>query len=213
MEQQEATLEPLAVTITKAAQLLSLGRSTLYPYVKAGIVRTIPGRQRPACSDGRSSSDRTRRTPSPAAKQSRVTTARRCDLGRDRQKGRRNHRGFSMLFHDYFTSAEYAAVSPRAVKALLDIYCQFRGSNNGDLCAAWTIMSKRGWTSKDQLDKALRELLEQAGSSSRAWAAIESHDCTQSRSSASIPAMESSMWPRMRCPLTSGGSATDRTRS
>jgi hypothetical protein len=65
-----------------------------------------------------------------------------------------------MLFHDYFTSAEYAALSPRAVKALLDLYCQFRGSNNGDLCAAWTIMSKRGWTSKDQLDKALRELLE-----------------------------------------------------
>ena len=43
MEQQDATLEqPLAVTITKAAQLLSLGRSTFYPYIKAGIVRTIP---------------------------------------------------------------------------------------------------------------------------------------------------------------------------
>lgn len=42
MEQSTSELEPLAVTITKAAQLLSLGRSTLYPYVKAGYVRTIP---------------------------------------------------------------------------------------------------------------------------------------------------------------------------
>jgi excisionase family DNA binding protein len=35
------TLEPLAVTITHAAQLLSLGRSSLYPYVKAGFIKTI----------------------------------------------------------------------------------------------------------------------------------------------------------------------------
>lgn len=65
-----------------------------------------------------------------------------------------------MLIHDYFTSREYADLSPRAVKALVDLYTQFRGANNGDLCAAWTVMSKRGWTSKDQLAKALRELLD-----------------------------------------------------
>jgi len=65
-----------------------------------------------------------------------------------------------MLIHDYFTSPEYAALSSRAVKALVDIYCQFRGSNNGDLCAAWSIMSRRGWTSKDQLAKSVRELLD-----------------------------------------------------
>ena len=32
---------PRAVTVTRAAQLLSLGRTTLYCYVKAGHVRTI----------------------------------------------------------------------------------------------------------------------------------------------------------------------------
>jgi hypothetical protein len=76
------------------------------------------------------------------------------------RKRRRTTRGFSMLIHDYFTSPEYAELSSRAVKLLIDIYTQFRGSNNGDLTAAWSVMAKRGWTSKDQLGKALRELLE-----------------------------------------------------
>src|SRR5262245_42738644 len=73
---------------------------------------------------------------------------------------RKTGRGFSMLIHDYFTSAEYAELSPRALKALLDLYTQFKGNNNGDLCAAWTLMKRRGWTSKDQLGKAMAELLE-----------------------------------------------------
>lgn len=79
---------------------------------------------------------------------------------RTRLRGRRSHKGFSMLVHEYFTSPEYARLSPRAVKALLDVYTQFRGNNNGDLCAAWKLMAPRGWTSKDQLAKALQELLD-----------------------------------------------------
>ena len=67
--------------------------------------------------------------------------------------------GFSMLIHAYFQSREYAELSPRAVKLLVALYCQYRGSNNGDLCGAWSIMSKRGWTSRSQLEKALDELL------------------------------------------------------
>jgi hypothetical protein len=65
-----------------------------------------------------------------------------------------------MLVHEYFRSAEYARLSPRAVKALVDLYTQFRGGNNGDLCAAWKIMAPLGWSSKDQLAKALQELLD-----------------------------------------------------
>ena len=80
---------------------------------------------------------------------------------RERLKGRKSTRGFSMLIHDYFTSAEYAQLSPRAVKALIDVYCQFRGRNNGDLTATWSEMSRRGWTSKDQLGKAISELRKQ----------------------------------------------------
>jgi hypothetical protein len=71
-----------------------------------------------------------------------------------------------MLIHDYFRSPEYAALSPRAVKALIDLYTHFKGANNGDLCAAWKIMAPLGWTSKDQLAKALQELLD------RGWIVI-----------------------------------------
>jgi hypothetical protein len=41
---------------------------------------------------------------------------------------------------------------------LLDLLAQFNGYNNGDLCAAWRLMKRRGWRSKDSLWKALGEL-------------------------------------------------------
>lgn len=79
---------------------------------------------------------------------------------RGAKPGRRGQRagGFSMLIHDYFQSPQYAALSARAVKLLVDLYCQYRGTNNGDLCATWSVMSTAGWTSKSQLSKALAEL-------------------------------------------------------
>lgn len=77
---------------------------------------------------------------------------------RERMKGRRTRRRFAMFFHDVFTSPEYAQLSPRAVKLLVDIAVQFNGSNNGDFSAAWSVMARLGWTSKDQLYKALAEL-------------------------------------------------------
>ena len=78
---------------------------------------------------------------------------------RQRMKGRRESGTFAALPHDYFQSPEYSKLSRRAVAALVDLICQFRGKNNGDLCAAWKTMSKVGWTSKDQLSKAIAELL------------------------------------------------------
>jgi hypothetical protein len=74
-------------------------------------------------------------------------------------KGRRDSGSYSKLPHAYFESAEYAELADRAVKALVDLLCQYRGNNNGDLTAAWSIMSKRGWTSKSKLAKAIAELL------------------------------------------------------
>ena len=78
-------------------------------------------------------------------------------------KGRRGSGGsFAALPHEYFQSPQYARLSPRAVKLLIDVYCQYRGNNNGDLTATWSLMRPRGWTSKSQLQKALDEL-EQSG--------------------------------------------------
>jgi hypothetical protein len=49
-------------------------------------------------------------------------------------------------------------MSPFAVKLLVDLAAQYKGSNNGDLCAAWSVMHPRGWRSKETLFKSLREL-------------------------------------------------------
>jgi hypothetical protein len=43
---------------------------------------------------------------------------------------------------------------------LIDIAAQYRGYNNGDLCAPLSVMKKRGWKSSDQLFKARKELLD-----------------------------------------------------
>lgn len=55
-------------------------------------------------------------------------------------------------------SPQYAALSPHAAKLMLDLMGQYNGSNNGDLCAAWTVMQARGWRSRDTLAKKLKEL-------------------------------------------------------
>ena len=76
-----------------------------------------------------------------------------------RMKGRRAGGSYSTLIHAYFESQEYSQLSARAVKCLVDLLCQYRGNNNGDLTAAWSVMKKRGWRSKSQLGAALRELV------------------------------------------------------
>src|SRR5687767_1943985 len=67
--------------------------------------------------------------------------------------------GFIALPKIVIGCEQFASLSAHAVKLLLDLLNQFRGNNNGDLCATWSAMKKRGWRSKDTLDKARRELL------------------------------------------------------
>lgn len=62
--------------------------------------------------------------------------------------------------HAVLDSPNYLAVSWPARSLLVDLARQFNGYNNGDLTAAWKLMAKRGWRSKDTLYKALRELLD-----------------------------------------------------
>lgn len=57
------------------------------------------------------------------------------------------------------TSKAYISVSVHAKALLLDLAMQYRGDNNGDLCAAWKLMKPRGWRSEETLAKAKRELL------------------------------------------------------
>ena len=54
---------------------------------------------------------------------------------------------------------DYINLNGSAVKLLIEMACQFKGGNNGDLCPAWTLMKVRGFCSKTTLSKAIKELL------------------------------------------------------
>ena len=79
---------------------------------------------------------------------------------RRKAKGRREGGSFLALPHAVLDSPSYIALRPTAKALLNDLGRQYNGANNGDLCAAWSLMSKRGWRSKDTLFRALQELTE-----------------------------------------------------
>ena len=79
---------------------------------------------------------------------------------RRRNMGRQTTQPFLSLPHNVLDHESFRTLSPRATKLLIDIAAQYRGCNNGDLCAPLSVMRKRGWTSNDQLFKARNELLD-----------------------------------------------------
>ena len=78
---------------------------------------------------------------------------------RRRIKGRQTTKSFVMFPHDVMEHETFKLLSPRATKLLMDIASQYRGNNNGDLCAPFKLMKKRGWNSSDQLNRAKKELV------------------------------------------------------
>jgi hypothetical protein len=56
--------------------------------------------------------------------------------------------------------AAYISLSAHARMLLFDLYAQYNGMNNGDLCAAYSMMKLRGWKSQHTLQNAKKELLE-----------------------------------------------------
>lgn len=73
---------------------------------------------------------------------------------------RRESGGFAAIPHCILESPVFTGLSAHAVKLLMDLVAQFKGFNNGDLCMAWSLMEKRGWKSRDTLNKARKELLD-----------------------------------------------------
>ena len=78
---------------------------------------------------------------------------------RFKQKGRMESGSFSALPHIVQESANWAQCSPMSIKLLMDLLSQFKGSNNGDLCAALRILKPKGWTRGETISNALRELI------------------------------------------------------
>lgn len=84
-------------------------------------------------------------------------------MGRKSYKNAKNKRDrgpFIQIPRSVLNSRAYVEASPHARMLLIDLFEQYRGSNNGDLCAAWKLMRVRGWRSEATLNKAKRELIE-----------------------------------------------------
>ena len=79
---------------------------------------------------------------------------------RRRTTGRQTTNSFLSLPHHVLNHENFRCLSPKATKLAIDIASQYRGNNNGDLCATLSVMQSRGWNSSDQLNKAKKELLE-----------------------------------------------------
>lgn len=79
-------------------------------------------------------------------------------LTRKKTKARRESGTFLAIPKQIPLSEQYANLGAWGVKLLLDLYAQYNGKNNGDLCAAFSMMKKRGWRSKGTLNKAITEL-------------------------------------------------------
>ena len=75
-------------------------------------------------------------------------------------KGRCEKGSYVAMPHVLLRHENFAGLSPRATKLLMDLCSAYNGRNNGDLSIAWRIMSARGWRSRDQLGKAQKELLD-----------------------------------------------------
>lgn len=71
------------------------------------------------------------------------------------KKGRATHESFFGIPKAVMAHSNFTRLTPSAVKLVNDIGFQFNGRNNGDLCAAFSIMQKRGWRSKDTLWRAI----------------------------------------------------------
>lgn len=66
---------------------------------------------------------------------------------------------FYAIPHSVLNGAAYLSVSSHARMLLFDLIAQYKGDNNGDFCAAYSMMKQRGWKSQHTLLNAKRELL------------------------------------------------------
>ena len=63
---------------------------------------------------------------------------------RRRNLGRQTTKPFIRLPIDLLEHDSFSMLTPRATKLLIDIAAQYKGNNNGDLCAPLSLMKKNG---------------------------------------------------------------------
>lgn len=78
---------------------------------------------------------------------------------RIREKGRRTEGGFASLPHAVTGSKNWQNASGNAIKLVIELFRQFNGRNNGDLCGSYSVLKKRGWRSADTVNNAIKEAM------------------------------------------------------
>jgi hypothetical protein len=87
-------------------------------------------------------------------------------MGRDRRNklqelaAKRGGGQYVPVPHHVLRSNAWTQLNAYEKALICDLLAQYNGLNNGDLCAAWTLMKKRGWKSKSTLSKAIKECRE-----------------------------------------------------
>lgn len=76
----------------------------------------------------------------------------------EKSKGRKSNESYFGIPKQVLEHENFIKLSPYAIKLLTDLGRQYKGFNNGDLCATWIFMREKGWKSKDTLNDSLREL-------------------------------------------------------
>ena len=77
-----------------------------------------------------------------------------------RKKAKNPNGRFIAIPFSVLKSDDYRNLPGNAAKLLNLMLLQYNGNNNGDLSAAWAIMSKHGFKSKGTLNRSLRALLD-----------------------------------------------------
>ena len=77
-------------------------------------------------------------------------------MSRNKHKQKASYAGIPRLVMD---CPDYTSLGGNAIRLLIEMAYQYKGYNNGDLCPAWTLMKKRGFSSKQTLSHALTELV------------------------------------------------------
>jgi hypothetical protein len=75
-------------------------------------------------------------------------------------KDKRDGGAFFTVPAAVLNGAAYLGCGSHARMLLFDLLAQYRGNNNGDLCAAFSFMKPRGWKSTHTLIATKRELLD-----------------------------------------------------
>lgn len=90
----------------------------------------------------------------------RTSSPRKLESRRRKAKGRLTSGTFFLIPTEVLNSPAYISLSRKSRALLIDLGAQARGNNNGDISATYTMLRRRGWTSKETLSRAIAELLD-----------------------------------------------------